>query len=147
MNLVAKTVLAGTVTLLLIQLVPYGRDHKNPPIISEPVWSSPEVRGLAKKACFNCHSHETVWPFYTAIAPASWLVYYDVIAARKKLNFSAWQGGKRAGEDPTAVAQEITKGEMPPLRYAIAHPEAKLTADEKKKLIEGIMATFGQSIK
>jgi len=142
MNLVAKAALAGAVALLLIQFVPYGRDHQNPPIIREPAWSSPDVRSLAKRACFNCHSNETVWPFYASIAPASWLVYYDVTAARKKLNFSEWLGGAKVGEDATAAAYEIRKGEMPPFRYVIAHREAKLSTSEKKQLIEGLQATF-----
>lgn len=144
MNLIAKTALTGIAALLLIQFVPYGRDHQNPPIIREPAWSSPAVRDLAKRGCFDCHSNETVWPFYASIAPASWLVYYDVTAARKKLNFSEWLGGAKAGEDATAVAHEIKKGEMPPFRYVIAHPEAKLSADDKKQLIEGLQATFGK---
>jgi len=142
MKIVAKSALAGAAALLLIQFFPYGRDHQNPPIIREPAWSSPDVRSLAKRACFNCHSNETVWPYYASIAPASWLVYYDVTAARKKLNFSEWQGGTKAGEDATAVAHEIRTGEMPPLRYVIAHREAKLSTNEKKQLIEGLLATF-----
>lgn len=147
MNLVGKTVIVGTAALLLIQLIPYGKDHKNQPIIREPTWSSPELRGLVKKACFNCHSNETAWPFYASIAPASWLVYYDVASARKKLNFSDWQEGKREGEDSIAVAHQINKGEMPPYRYIIAHPEARLSADEKKRLIDGVQVTFKQSVK
>lgn len=49
-------------TLLLIQLIPYGRDHNNPPNMGEPTWDSPTTRALASKACFDCHSNETQWP-------------------------------------------------------------------------------------
>ena len=60
---------------LLIQFVPYGRSHTNPPVLSEPAWDSPETRVLAQTACFDCHSNETDWsPWYTKVAPASWLV-------------------------------------------------------------------------
>ena len=59
---------------LLIQLVPFGRDHTNPPVVQEPKWDSPATRELAKRACFDCHSNETVWPWYSNIAPVSWLV-------------------------------------------------------------------------
>ena len=55
---------------LLIQFVPFGRDHTNPPVVQEPKWDSPATRELAKRACFDCHSNETVWPWYSNIAPA-----------------------------------------------------------------------------
>jgi len=147
MNVMAKVTIAGAAAFLLMQFIPYGKGHKNPPVSSEPAWSSPETRGLAEKACFNCHSNETVWPSYAAIAPVSWLVYYDVVEARKELNFSEWQGGKKEGEDAAAIVGQIDKGEMPPFMYLIAHPEAKLSAAEKRRLIEGIHATIRLSAK
>lgn len=68
--------------LLAIQLVPYGRDHSNPPGRTEPSWDSPATRELARRACFDCHSNETEWPAYASIAPASWLAQYDVDEGR-----------------------------------------------------------------
>ena len=59
---------------LLMQFVPYGRNHSNPPVISEPHWDSPQTRELAVDACFDCHSNETNWPWYSNIAPVSWMV-------------------------------------------------------------------------
>ena len=58
---------------VLIQLAPFGRNHTNPPVVQEPSWDSAETRALAKRACFDCHSNETVWPWYSNIAPVSWL--------------------------------------------------------------------------
>ena len=69
--MIVVAVLAGL--FLAIQFVPYGRDHSNPPVIGEPTWNSPETRALAVRACFDCHSNETVWPWYSNIAPVSWL--------------------------------------------------------------------------
>ena len=83
---------AAIVVFLLIQLIPVKRT--NPPVLSEPNWDSPETRALAKVACFDCHSNETVWPWFTKIAPASWLVYRDVTSGRRRLNFSEWGGGR-----------------------------------------------------
>ena len=77
--------------LLAIQLVPYGRGHRNPALRSEPPWDSPATRELARQACFDCHSNETQWPAYASIAPASWLVQHDVDEGRAALNFSEWQ--------------------------------------------------------
>ena len=122
---------------LLIQLIPYGRKHANPRVVKEPPWDSPATRALAKRACFNCHSYETEWPFYASIAPASWMVTSDVTEGREMLNFSDWQGGSRPGENAKAVQDEIEEGEMPPIMYRLAHADARLNADEQKRLIEG----------
>jgi hypothetical protein len=119
----------------LIQLVPYGRDHTNPPITSEPAWDSPATRTLAKTACFDCHSNESVWPQYASIAPISWLIYRDVMVGRSRLNFSEWNTQQRgAGE----IAEVIQGGEMPPLIYLPMHPKARLTSAQKQQLIIGL---------
>ena len=132
---------AGCIFLVAVQVVPYGRNHTNPPVIREPHWDSAETRVLAKRACFDCHSHETVWAWYSRIAPASWLVQYDVDKGRNELNFSDWQSGVREGEHPDKISKEVTEGEMPPLQYRFAHPEARLSETEKRRLIDGLKAT------
>jgi len=58
--------------LVLIQLIPYGHAHSNPPVTQEPAWDSPETRALAESSCFDCHSNETTWYWYTYVAPFSW---------------------------------------------------------------------------
>jgi hypothetical protein len=69
---------------VLIQLVPFGRDHTNPVVTAEPRWDSPVTRELADRACFDCHSNETEWPWYAGVAPVSWLVYRDVSRVGKR---------------------------------------------------------------
>ena len=124
------------VLFLLIQLIPYGRNHTNPPVVSEPKWDSPATRALAQRACFDCHSNETVWPWYSNVAPVSWLVYADVAGGRRRLNFSDWNRGFQPsiGE----ISGIIQEGEMPPFQYLLMHPNAKLTAAEKQSLIDGL---------
>jgi mono/diheme cytochrome c family protein len=139
--------LAGAAVLLAVQLVPYGHDHPNPLPLAEPSWDSPATRQLAKRACFNCHSFETEWPWYAAIAPASWLVFHDVHEGRRKLNFSTWQNGVLDGESPAVIAKQIRDGEMPPWQYLLAHPEARLSPAEKKQLSAGLQATVKRSLK
>jgi hypothetical protein len=119
----------------LIQLVPYGRDHTNPPITSEPAWDSPATRTLAKIACFDCHSNETIWPWYSNVAPMSWLVYRDVIEGRRRLNFSNWVSRPGSANEITEI---ITEGEMPPFQYTIIHRNAILDATQKRNLIQGL---------
>ncbi|MCB9892964.1 MAG: heme-binding domain-containing protein [Planctomycetes bacterium] len=137
-----KPILLGTVALAAaIQLVPYGRDHTNPPVVAEPQWDSAETRDLAKRACFDCHSNETVWPWYSNVAPVSWLVQHDVDEGREHLNFSEWNRKQKHADD---AAEEVREGEMPLAVYLPAHPEARLTDAEKQALIKGLEATLGK---
>jgi hypothetical protein len=138
-GIVVVVILAG---FLLIQLVPYGRDHTNPAVQSEPNWDSPETRALAKTACFDCHSNETSWGrWYESVAPASWLVQRDVEEGRRFVNFSEWdQGGKpREAEELWEV---LNYGSMPPAKYLLLHSEAKLTPQQKEQLATGLQATI-----
>lgn len=132
-KLLGLLALTLVVLFLLIQLVPYGRDVTNPPVIQDAPWSSTQARQVAQRACYDCHSNETVWPWYSRIAPVSWLVYRDVQEGRSKLNFSQWGRGEQEVED---IGEVIAKGEMPPLQYLLTHPSARLSAAEKA-LLEG----------
>ncbi len=132
---------AAAVLFAAMQIVPYGKDHSNPPIVSEPAWDSPETRAIAKRACFDCHSNETVWPWYSNVAPVSWLVQRDVEEGRERLNFSDWQ--KYAGsENADEAAEAVQEGEMPPMIYLVQHPEANLSAEDKNLLVSGLNASL-----
>ena len=123
-----------------IQLVPYGREHTNPPTVLEPRWDSADTRELARRACFDCHSNQTTWPVYSRVAPASWLVYYDVVNGRAELNFSEWQRPQKEAREAPEVVHE---GEMPPLPYRLMHGHARLSADERVRLAQGLTRTLG----
>lgn len=129
----------GLVLFLGIQLVPYGRDHTNPPVLAEPAWDSPATRAYAVAACFDCHSNQTNWPWYSNIAPASWLIQHDVDEGRAALNWSEWGAGGEGGE----AAEVYSEGEMPPFTYLIAHPEARLSDADRAAFLQGLIATFG----
>jgi hypothetical protein len=133
-------VVLGVAIFLLIQLIPYGRDHTNPPVLQEPQWDSPQTRLLVQRACFDCHSNETVWPWYSNIAPVSWLVQRDTQEGREKLNFSEWGRGEQETDE---IFEVVKEGEMPLPVYLITHPEARLNAQEEQALLEGLLATFG----
>jgi len=140
---IIKLTLLGTLgLLLLIQVVPYGRDHSNPPVIQEPSWDSPRTRELAVRACFDCHSNETRWPWYAHVAPVSWLLQWDVDEGRRIVNFSEWH---RTYEEASESAETVIEGEMPPWYYLPLHPSAKLSSEEKQELIRGLTATFGSA--
>ena len=132
-------VAAAVVIFGLIQLVPYGRSHTNPPVVAEPAWDSPQTRALAVRACFDCHSNETKWLWYTNIAPVSWLTQNDVDEGRRRLNFSDWTAGRQGNNEN---AQVINRGSMPPFYYVMIHPTANLSAAEKQQLIDGLAASL-----
>lgn len=139
---IAGFALVGMVAFgLLIQLIPYGKGYTNPPVVAEPAWDSPETLALAQRACFDCHSNETVWPWYSRIAPVSWLVRRDVDEGRHHLNFSDWGAVHEDGEGHDHADKMLTvveEGEMPPLTYLLMHPEAKLSDEEKRQLMDGL---------
>ena len=124
---------------LLIQLVPFGHTRTNPPVVSEPQWSSPQARALVKQHCFQCHSNETQWTWYSNIAPGSWLIAYDVVKGRKKFNFSDWQ--KKPAELDEMV-EKINEGEMPPIQYWVFHPSSRLNAQQKPELISALESSI-----
>lgn len=126
--------------LLLIQLVPYGRDHTNPPVVREPAWNNPTTRALAVRACFDCHSNATRWPWYSHVAPMSWLLQRHIDEGRQLLNFSEWQ---RAYEEAGESGETVREGEMPLQSYLLLHPEARLSVEEKRVLAQGLDATLG----
>jgi hypothetical protein len=127
-------------TVVAAQLVPYGREHTNPPVIREPPWDSPATRELAKQACFDCHSNETEWPAYSHVAPLSWLVQRDVIEGRAVLNFSEWQRAQKEAKD---APQEVLQRDMPPTPYRIVHAHARLSGAETERLANGLAKTIG----
>ena len=127
--------------LILMQLVPYGRDHANPPRTQEPKWDSPATRTIFMRVCKDCHSNETVWPWYSNVAPLSWLVRYDVAEGRSELNVSEWGRAKNKGDE---AADEVREGDMPPWYYLPTHPEARLTKEEREEFIRGLVLTFGE---
>ena len=125
---------------ILIQLIPFGHSHTNPPVTKEPAWSSPETRELVRRACFDCHSNETVWRWYSYVVPVSWLVQRDVNGGRSHLNFTEWDRPQRHAKD---VAEQVTKGDMPPWFYLPLHRNARLSAAEKQALIDGAEKSLG----
>jgi mono/diheme cytochrome c family protein len=102
----------------------------------EPDWDRPETRSLAVRACFDCHSNETRWPWYASVAPASWLVQHDVTEGRREVNFSEWN---RPQKEARESAKTVRKGEMPPWYY----PWARLSSAERRDLVRGLEATLG----
>jgi hypothetical protein len=127
---------------LFIQAIPVERN--NPPV-TERIEAPPEVQTLLRRACMDCHSNETFWPWYSGVAPISWLTARDVREGREHLNLSTWDrydAGERA-ELFDEMAEVVEEGEMPMKMYLPLHPEARLTAEERALLVRWARAGGG----
>ena len=137
-----KFALGLLLVFLVIQLLPVGRDHTNPAIQAEPEWDSPKTKQLFDRACADCHSHTTNWPWYSNIAPLSWIISDHITEGREHFNVSTW--GIQKENEGEEAAEEVEEGEMPIFGYTLTHPEARLSKKEKQLLIKGLEATFGR---
>ena len=124
------------VGFIVLQVVP-GFAKTNPPVTYQVKWDSPKTESRMRRACYDCHSNETVWPWYSNIAPISWLLVHDVDEGRGKMNFS--NGSHLDARD---MIRQIQNGSMPKSIYLPLHPDANLSDTEKADLIAGITATF-----
>ena len=126
------------VIFLLLQLTNPART--NPPVKRDAIAAANPPAAVAaslRAACYDCHSYETKWPLYARIAPSSWLIVADVNEGRKNFNLSEWP------EEPARVArkldrinEEVDSHDMPPKKYTALHPEARLTKEQRKAILD-----------
>jgi hypothetical protein len=124
-----QIVLAATIFLVIAQV--FRPERTNPPVdpkreVGAILPVNPVVGSVLARSCNDCHSNRTVWPWYSGIAPASWLVVSDVNRARKELNFSNWAAYGPADQRKhlSEICNEMTENEMPGLPYVLLHPGA-----------------------
>ena len=136
----AKTALFAIPLLaIVIQLIPVPLT--NPPTV-KTIDAPDAVKNILRKSCFDCHSHQTQYPWYSKVAPVSWLIYRDVTEGRKKLDFSAWTYDDEMKKKKFRKIKEevIIESGMPLWFYVVMHPEAKVSDEEKAILKEWINA-------
>jgi hypothetical protein len=142
-----STILFGTGFLFLgfggIQLIPI--DRTNPPVTCEIKWDLVETKTIAVNACYDCHSNETVWPWYSKIAPVSWRVANHVTEGREHINFSEWDVQYNPDLLIEDFADVLLHNTMPTRDYRWAHGEARLSDDEKQQLIDGFTLSVQQN--
>jgi hypothetical protein len=129
--------IGAAVVLALVQLA--NPTRTNPPVTSDLIAAStppPIVAALLHAACYDCHSNETKWPWYSRVAPLSWLVAHDVNEGRQHLNFSEWprRFPDQAARRFDAISDEVDHGDMPPGKYTAIHVDARLTKEDRKLL-------------
>jgi hypothetical protein len=139
---IATVVVAAA--LLFAQLL---RIEKTNPPLHADIPADTAIKPLLQKACYNCHSNETVWPWYSNVAPASWLVASDVKEARERLNFSEWgsYGRNVQAQKLLNIADEMKSGDMPPWYYSLMHPESRLGESERDQIRNWALSGIDQN--
>lgn len=132
-KIVKNLVLGFVVLFVVIQF--YRPERSNPPVTAE-IEAPPPVKSILKKSCYDCHSNETRWPWYSNISPVSWFVARHVAGGRKHLNFSEWGNltEKKRQKKIEEIEEEVKDGNMPLPSYLILHRGARLSTPEKETL-------------
>ena len=134
-----KLILPGA-AIVFAALQWFNPARTNPPVTNDFLAATKPPAGIAaslRAACYDCHSHETRWPWYSHVAPVSWLVVSDTTEGREHLNFSAWPA------EPDRVAKKLDRinevldyREMPPKKYTLIHADARLTEAQRKEIMD-----------
>lgn len=116
--------------LIALQFVKVERT--NPPVTAE-IKAPAEVQNIFKKSCYDCHSNETKWQWYSYVAPVSWFIIKDVEEGRKRLNFSGWEklSAKKKFDLKKGIWEKINNGEMPMIIYTYTHPGSVIDITQK----------------
>ncbi len=136
LKIIAIVLIVGFVVIQFIR-----PDRTNPPIVQaetiEATTQVPEnVHAILKRSCSDCHSNETTYPWYSNIAPFSWLLADHINEGRRELNYSVWNTytAKKKRHKMDEICEQIQSGEMPHNQYLWLHTDAKLSEDDKKIL-------------
>ena len=130
-----KISLILVIGLFAMQLFPVERSN---PSDRGQLDAPAEVESILRRACYDCHSNETRWPWYARIAPMSFLLARDVKAGRRELNLSIWDryDQRRKARKLKEIVKEVEEGDMPPWYYVPVHPDAKLSQGERETIVK-----------
>ena len=143
MRLGSKVVIAAAVVFAGLQAIPV--DRSNPAVDQSRTIFATEalpakVETVLRRSCADCHSNQTRWPWYSYVAPTSWIVAHDVHAARRQMNFSEWAGysERKREERLNGICEQVVNGDMPEGKYALIHRRARVTEDERAAICQWV---------
>ncbi|HVO26959.1 MAG TPA: heme-binding domain-containing protein [Candidatus Margulisiibacteriota bacterium] len=129
-----RTAIVGALAAIFAAIQFVAPERTNPPVHSD-LGAPPDVNDLLRRACFDCHSNETRWAWYSGVAPFSWLIVHDVGEGRRRLNFSEWAD---YASDPETekhklnqIIESLARGDMAPWYYGVLHPDGRLNRDQQ----------------
>lgn len=126
---------------LLIQLIPV--EQTNPQVEVDLVAPAP-VKDILRRSCYDCHSHETSWPWYSRVAPFSWWLAEHVAEGRADLNFSQWPLFDIEARELMLrdIEKQLVDGTMPLRSYVLGHREARLSDRDREVLLEWVRTGY-----
>ena len=135
--------MVSAAVFLGLQAIPVERG--NPPVdpartIFATVALPAKVEMVLRRSCADCHSNQTRWPWYSYVAPMSWIVAHDVHAARRQMNFSEWAGysEKKREDRLNGICEQVVNGDMPEGKYALIHRRARVPEDERAAICQWV---------
>ena len=128
----------GIFLLIMFGLIQIFPVNKTNPEVKGEIEVPNKIADIFERSCYDCHSNETVWPWYSKVAPVSWIMVSDVNEGREYLNFSEWDkySPEKKAEKIKEIWEEVEEGEMPFWYYVSLHPEAKLSDGDKADIKE-----------
>ncbi|MEN8122979.1 MAG: heme-binding domain-containing protein [Bacteroidota bacterium] len=149
--MIKKIIVAIILVIIIIpQLIPVDRPENNDDKTNDLIANNkiPDtIASLLKSSCYDCHSNQTIYPWYANIAPISWLVVRDVKLGREELNFSDWETLSKMykAKQLNNLSEEVEEGKMPMPIYLITHGDAKLS-EQKKAALVNWSETFAEEL-
>ena len=138
-----RVLIAGIAVFAGLQVIPV--DRSNPPVeAARTIFASealpPKVEAVLRRSCQDCHSNQTQWPWYSYVAPMSWIVAHDVHAARRQMNLSEWASysDKKKENKLNGICEQVVNGDMPEGKYALIHRRARVTEDERAAICQWV---------
>jgi len=138
-----RVLIAGIAVFAGLQVIPV--DRSNPPVeAARTIFASealpPKVEAVLRRSCQDCHSNQTQWPWYSYVAPMSWIVAHDVHAARRQMNLSEWASysDKKRESRLNGICEQVVNGDMPEGKYALIHRRARVTEDERAAICQWV---------
>ena len=139
----SKVVIVAVAVFAGLQVIPV--DRSNPPVeAARTIFASealpPKVEAVLRRSCQDCHSNQTQWPWYSYVAPMSWIVAHDVHAARRQMNLSEWASysDKKRESRLNGICEQVVNGDMPEGKYALIHRRARVTEDERAAICQWV---------
>lgn len=129
--------------VVLVVIQAFRPAHTNPPVdpqqtVQAALTVPADVDAVLERSCNDCHSNETLWPWYAEVAPVSWFVVDHVNHGREEMSFSAWgtYSARKAAHKLEEICEKVREGEMPLASYLLLHPEARLSEADKQALCD-----------
>jgi len=141
MKIVKLLILVLLIAVVIIQFIPNDKPEVVLTNENDLIYNNqlPEkIRVMLKESCYDCHSNETIYPWYSNVAPVSWLVVRDIKLGRDELNFSHWESQSKIdkAKNLDKIIDEVTDENMPMPIYTIMHANAKLSDDDRRLITE-----------